>query len=516
MVLNKGLSRAVGAVAVVTVLGQLLNVGQEMAIAAFFGTSAATDSYKMALVIPTMLTLELATIIGAVVIPVFHEQQKFLNPSEIFSVGFNFIATVAFTIAAAVYLFSPYLINIVARGFSEETRVMASFLLRVLSFGVFFSLLSLFLSNILNINKYFVFPALQRIFLYAGTLTGLFLIGRVYGIAGAAFGFVIGLGVFVIIQIALVLKKIKYSFSFGFVHPVVQSMVILAAPLFFYSILNQLNVLVEKRIVSGFEPGSLSALDFAFKLSAFFINFLVVGINTVLFPTLSKSFVSDDHERISAIFHQLMNGLAAIIIPTTVLFVMLGKPIVHLVFERGSFDARSTALTSKALSYYAIGLIGQGCVSSLPRFFQAFRKNATLLQMGAVAVFFNIAAMLVLSHVFGFIGIAGATSLTALFYSVLLFSRIRSEVKFDGRDLLRTIFKIVLATSGFGIVLSLSNRGFQNLRLFSGLPENFLEVVAPIILGGTIYIVLSKVLNVEIVGVMIQRMMQFVARRDDQ
>lgn len=515
MGLKSGLSQAVGAVAVATVAGQLLNVAQEMVIAAKFGTSASTDAYKMALVIPIMLALELTTIVGAIVIPVFHEQRKSLAPSEIFSVGLSFVGVLAFAIAAAVFVLAPFLMNTVAGGFSEETRVMATFLLRVLSLGIFFTLTSLFLSNVLNVYGYFALPAFQRMFLYAGTLTFLFFLGRSFGITAAAFGFVIGIGLFVIVQLVVVLKKMKYSFIFKPSHPVIASMILLAGPLIFYSLLNQVNVLIEKRIVSGFEPGSLSALDFAFKLSAFFINFLVVGVNTVLFPTLSESFASDNRQRISSIFDTLMKGLAAIIVPTTMAFILLGKPLVHLVFERGSFDAHSTLLTSRALSFYAIGLTGQACVSSLPRFYQAFKKNTSLLKMGSVAIAFNIGAMLLFSHFFGFIGVAGATSLTATLFSVLLFFNLRSSVGIDIWGICQTILKIGVATAGFSVVVAYGYTYLNKNAPFSGLGEKLFELAVPLLLGGIVYVILCSLMKVEIIRVMVEQTVQLVTRSTD-
>ncbi len=289
-------------------------------------------------------------------------------------------------------------------------------------------------------------------------------------------------------------------------------MAILAAPLIFNSLLNQSSVLIEKRIVSGFEPGSLSALDFAFKLSAFFINFLVIGINTVLFPTLSESFASGNHQRISSIFDMLMKGLAAIIVPTTMAFILLGKPLVHLVFERGSFDARSTLLTSSALSFYAIGLAGQACVASIPRFYQAFRKNTSLLKMGSVAIVFNVGAMLLLSHFFGFIGVAGATSLTATVFSLILLFNLRSHVDIDIWNLSRTLLKICIATLGFSVVVAYAYHYLNTLALLSGLGEKLLELAVPLLLGGIVYLVLCTLMKVEVVRVMVEQTIQIIPR----
>lgn len=510
---RKGLLAAIGAVSVITIGGQFLNLSQEVVVAAHFGTSSATDAYKMALVIPTLIGIELAAIIGAVTLPVFFEQRKTYDSSEIFSVGLNFIGVIALAVGVIIFVLAPLLMDIVAGGFAIETRGMAASLLRLLSLGVFLTLISLFLSNILNAYDHFALPALQRSFLYGGILVALILLQNVYGIRAAALGFVVGVGAFVAVQVFSLLKKVRYSFSLNWNHPVVKGMVALAAPLVFYSLLNQVNVLIEKRIVSGFETGSLSALDFAFKLSVFFINFLVVGVNTVVFPTLSESFVREDHERISSLFHNLIKGLAAVALPATVVFIALGLPIVHLVFERGSFDANSTALTTQALMYYAIGLSGQACVSSLPRFYQAFKRNDLLLRIGGFVIIFNVSMMLLLSHFFGFVGIAGAASATALLHSAILFSKLRTYIKINHRDLAQTILKISIASLAFCGILVISHRWLRGISSTSGILQESVEIIFPLLLGGAAYILGCRAMRVEVVMTFIGRMRKIVFDR---
>ena len=356
MGLKRGLSQAVGAVAVVTVAGQLLNVAQEMVIAAKFGTSASTDAYKMALVIPIMLTLELTTIIGAIVIPVFHEQRTVVGAFRNIQCRTKFHWDYCVLALQQRFLcLAPFLMDAVAGGFSEETRGMATFLLRVLSLGIFFYPYIPFpVERSQCSTDILPFRHFRGCSFMAARSRFYFLSDVRMGLPQLLSGLLWAFGLFVIVQMVVVLKKMTVLIYFQPGAPCYQEYGYFRRPLIFNSLLNQLNVLIEKRIVSGFEPGSLSALDFAFKLSAFFINFLVIGINTVLFPTLSESFASGNRQRISSIFDMLMKGLAAIIVPTTMAFILLGKPLVHLVFERGSFDAHSTLLTSRALSFYAI------------------------------------------------------------------------------------------------------------------------------------------------------------------
>jgi putative peptidoglycan lipid II flippase len=497
---KRGLLAAVGVVSVITLAGQLLNLAQEVVIAALFGTSAVTDAYKMALVIPTLIGLELAAIIGGVVIPVLHEQRKAFDLSEIFSVGFNFVAITALLFAAVIAALSPLLMDIIAGGFAEGTRDLSASLLRLLSAGMFFTLVSLFLSNVLNAFRRFALPALQRGFLYGGVLLGLILLHVMYGIKAAALGYVVGAGMFAAAQLAtLVRTHVHYSPAFSWTHPVVKKMLLLASPLILYSALNQINVLIEKRIVSGLGTGSLSALDFAFKLSSFLINFLVIGANTVIFPTLSESFADEDHERINRLFHTLMKGLAAVVLPATVVFIVLGYPIVQLVFERGSFNAQSTFLTSRALVFYALGLFGQACVSSLPRFFQAFKRNDLLLKIGGIVIAFNVVAMLLLSHFFGYLGIAVAASATALLHSTILLSKMRTYIAVDRNALLQSILRTSLAALALGGALIVGSEWLQAVFPTTGTIAKLVNLLAPLFFGGAIYFAACWVLKVEVV-----------------
>lgn len=497
---RNGLLPSIGVVSAVIILGQLLNLVQEMVIAAKFGTTWITDAYKMALVIPIILSIEAGSITNAITIPTFYEHREKTDDAEVFSIALNFFVLLALLVSVTIYLASPLLIELVAQGFATETKALATDLMRLTSFVVFLSIVSAFLANIMNAYKRFALPASQRIWIYGFVICTIFLFYRSIGIVSAAIGYLVGLSMFVMVQFGSIARnKVRYRLTFRFGNPVIKALVVLASPLILYSLLNQVNVFIEKRIVSGFEAGKLTALDIAFKMSVFFINFAVIGINTVLYPTISESFLAEDSQKIQDLFHKLLKAIFVLIIPLSVVFLCLQTPIVSLLFERGAFNQYSTTITATALMYYSLGLLGLAMTNTFPRFYQAFKKNDILLKIGAAAVVINIALIITLPRVFGYIGIPIAISLTATIHTVIFFVQIQRYIRVDYLDILKSLGKVLVAAAAFGATILLVNHYVEQLEIAPSLLSKIVQICMPLLLGSIVYLASCLVIKVEVV-----------------
>ena len=72
---------------------------------------------------------------------------------------------------------------------------------------------------------------------------------------------------------------------------------------------------------------------------------------------------------------KIVGGAVLISIPAAILLAVLGKPLIHIIFQHGAFTKQATALTALVLVGYAIGLPGQVASGILMRSFYAL-KNA--------------------------------------------------------------------------------------------------------------------------------------------
>lgn len=508
---KRGLLKTIGVVSILTIVGQFANLGHEVVIAAYFGTSWVTDAYKMALVIPILLTLELTTIINAVTIPTFYKYRKSAGADAVFSSTFSTILLFGLTLTLISFVFAPTIISVVARGFPPETQQLTTQLLRIASPGILLAIASLFLSNILNAYQRFALPSLQRLFLYGSILAAIWIMVPKLGINSAALGYALGFFLFVLALIkAVSAQGLRYRVNASLKHPAVQSMIVLASPLLLFSVLNQFGVLVEKRVVSEFDTGTLSALDFAFKVSVVLINFIVIGINTVLYPTLSESALTEDQAGLRRVFDTLLKALPAIILPISAILICLRTPIIGLIFERGAFDALSTSKTATALLWYSMGLVGIGFVSAIPRFYQALGMNKTLVKVGAAIVVLNLALLLLLSSVLGYVGVALATSISALIHMTVLVSGIRAHIETNFLEVFRSAWRVVVATLGVVVTILLLQSVLDIAP--TSVSNRLLNITVSAFSGLIVYLGICTVLRVRIVLDFIEKAHHFVLK----
>jgi putative peptidoglycan lipid II flippase len=94
--------------------------------------------------------------------------------------------------------------------------------------------------------------------------------------------------------------------------------------------------------------------------------------------------------------------------------MLLAEPTVRLVFERGEFDAVSTALTSEALLFLGIGLAFNGASLLLIRVFFALQQSWLPTKVALVGLALNTALGAVLYGPMGVGGIPLATSIASV------------------------------------------------------------------------------------------------------
>jgi putative peptidoglycan lipid II flippase len=102
--------------------------------------------------------------------------------------------------------------------------------------------------------------------------------------------------------------------------------------------------------------------------------------------------------------------------------MVLGEPLIRLVFQHGQFDAQSTVGVASAMVFYALGLAGHSTVEIVDRVFYARHDTRTPVMAAVLAVGVNVVLSLLLMHTgLSFRGLALANSLAALLEgSVLL------------------------------------------------------------------------------------------------
>jgi putative peptidoglycan lipid II flippase len=154
-------------------------------------------------------------------------------------------------------------------------------------------------------------------------------------------------------------------------------------------------------------------------------------------PRLSKMAAEDQYLDFRQLMMKMAGGAILISIPTAFLLAILGKPIIHIIFQHGAFTMHSSALTSLALIGYLIGLPGQVASVLLIRSFYALKNAILPLLTNIFAFVARISLLFFLLHTLSgkkvllAIPLAAASSATAeaALLCLLLLWRLQAKIR---------------------------------------------------------------------------------------
>jgi putative peptidoglycan lipid II flippase len=126
-----------------------------------------------------------------------------------------------------------------------------------------------------------------------------------------------------------------------------------------------------------------------------------------------------------------MRQINLLLIPASAFIIVLTTPIVRLVFERGSFDNRSTELVSIALFWFAFSLPFGGINLLLTRVFFAVQRPWIPTRLAAINIVVDIIVSVGLYKPLGIAGLIIGTVIANALMTWLLLSRLRDG--FNGR-----------------------------------------------------------------------------------
>jgi putative peptidoglycan lipid II flippase len=172
-------------------------------------------------------------------------------------------------------------------------------------------------------------------------------------------------------------------------------------------------LIVAGAIIASGSPSAVSWLYFANRLVELPLGIVGVAMGTVLVPEMTRALRGSDIRVAANAESRALELAVGLALPATLGLMVLGAPIVRLLFEHGAFTALDTAATAQALLWLALALPAHVLVKSLsPAFFAREDTLAPLIAMlkGLVVA---LALAVVLGHLFGAAGIAASIAVGA-------------------------------------------------------------------------------------------------------
>jgi putative peptidoglycan lipid II flippase len=423
---SRALLRHGSVLSLLTLASRVLGLLREMTKASLLGTSALSDAFSVAFMIPNLFRRLFAEgSIAAAFIPTFKEYLLENDKDRTAEFLRSILTFLSFFVTLAVMigiLLTPRIIPFFGMEEFDETV----FLTRLMfPFLAFISLAALF-QGILNSVSVFAPSGLAPIALNLVTIL------CAYGLSpftknparAMAAGILIGGFLEAAIQFPFVLKK-GYAFFFtglkgAIQNPGTRRVLKLIGPTIVGMAAYQLNDLVSTALAGHAGEGIVSSLQYSLRIQELILGIFAVSIGTVLLPDLAEAAKSSQWDHYNERLISAMDIIAFITIPVSFFSMAQGETLIRLLFQTRSFDERSVALTYSAFKFHMPGLFFIALNRILaPAFYaQSDSKSPTLA--GIISFGVNILLAALLAGPLRGAGIALALTLASVVNTALL------------------------------------------------------------------------------------------------
>ncbi len=492
------------------VLGsRVLGLTRELVLAALFGASREFDAFLVAFRIPNLLRdLFAEGALSAAFVSSFTHKLTGEGDEAAWRLAnlvLNALLVVLSVITLAGILAAPWIVRIIAPGFSEIagkteltvqlTRIMFPFLLLIA--------VAALAMGMLNAKHHFGIPASASMMFNIGSIIGG--VGLAYwldpsfgprAMFGMAIGTLIGGTAQLLIQVPS-LRAVGYRYEpiLDWRDPGFRQVVRLLAPSVLGVAAVQINVFVDNWFASFFGNGAITFLNCSFRLMQFPIGVFGVAIGVATLPTVSGHAARGDTDRFRATLARSIRLAFFLCIPAACGLAVLARPIVSVLYEHGKFDFEATRQTAWCLRAFAIGLAGYAAIKVIAPTFYALGDSRTpaLVTVGSIIV--NAGTDYLFAITFGMktAGLALSTSCVALTNFLLLLVLMRRKIaRLEVTALVRSLVKISVASA----VMTGAAYGTHRLLM----ANRYLDMVGSIIAALVVFGASCKLLRVEEFG----------------
>ncbi|MFQ9311377.1 MAG: murein biosynthesis integral membrane protein MurJ [Paraclostridium sordellii] len=485
---------------VATILSKILGFARSVVLASSYGAGIYSDAYLIAMNIPLVIVASIGAAITTTFIPVYSSVDSNLGEKEALKFTNNILNIVLlFSLLLTIIgiVFVEPLVKLFAFGLGEKAFKIAVKFTRILLISLLFSGISFVITAYLQVKGKFTITGLitipRNLIIIISTILSV-----KFGPYVMVWGTLIGLATDVLFMVPYAATNgYTYGSYINLKDKNFKKTMYLLGPIFIGVAVNQLNTMIDRALASTLAEGSISALNYANKLNVFVMALFISSISVVVYPMLSKLSNKSDKDEFIKVVVQSINSIILLIIPISVGAIMLAKPIVKILFQRGAFDERATTMTAISLIMYSLGMIAFGLREVLGKIFYSLQDTKTPMKNGIIAVILNIILNIILVNYMKYAGLALATSISAMLCILLLFNSLRKKIGYFGQDcIIKTTLKSLISAIVMGIV-TYSIYMYLGSILNKGFIEEFIVLFCSVIIGAITYAIVSLLLKIE-------------------
>lgn len=497
---------------------------RDMAFAYFLGASGLMDGWAVAFKIPNLARRLFGE--GAAsssLIPVYSEEYE-RNREKADKLA-STVMTVVFVLLMATVVAGEGIIWIYYKFFSvyEGTRLKLVLSGIMLPYAVFICIAAL-MAGVLNAHRHFAAPAIAPVLLNIFIIGSLCLSRWLLQMQPLSQVFILTVAVILAGMMQLLIQFPPLWARGVHVRPCwdvrsegFKKVMLLMGPMVLGLTATQINTLADDLIALWFSgspekgaffnifgwriqypmwEGAVSHLFYAQRLYQFPLGVFGISLATAIFPVMSSDAAKKDFGALCRTVSRGLRCSVFVALPATVGLLLLAKPIVSAILQRGQFTADDTSLTAVTLAFYVLGLCGYFSQHVLVRAFYSIQESKVPATSAAIAVAANVVLNLTLMWFLGTGGLAASTALCSYMQVVILAVVLRRKL---GPSILGgvgpAIVKTVFATLGMAVAVAAA------LYLMNGYSD-LLKVAVAAPLGSAAYILGARLLHIEMLSLL--------------
>src|SRR5699024_10459802 len=471
-------AKSVVTIIVFTLASKVLGFLREALIASNYGSGAGTDTYFIALSAITLFSTLILQTVNTTMIPVLSDVEAKEGKKGKLNHLNNFLNTLTlFAVLLIIlgYFLTPLLMRLLGKGFEGEQFELAITLTRIgLPLLIFSSLVGVF-RGYLQSEESFTESAAAAFPKNIVFILFLIFLSQHFSIKALMVAAVIAEASQLLVQIPG-LRKLgyRYKFKVDLKDEYMQQIASLIPPVLISVGISDLNNLIDKSMASSLASGSVSSLNYANVLNNVVMSVFVTAIITVIFPMLSKEANSENYAGLKKLMHTSLNIVLLITIPAAIGMIVLATPAVKFAYQRGEFGETAAMMTSSALVFYSLGLVGNGVKAMLTRVFYSLKDTKTPMINSAYALGLNFIFNLILIQFMGHNGLALSTSISALITTITLLLGLRKKIGNLGlRAMTQSSVKILISSLIMGAIVYL----IYHLLMAALTPSRLVELI---------------------------------------
>jgi len=340
---------------------------RESAMGAFLSTTVAADAFRAAVRIPTLLqNLMGEGVLSAAFIPVYSKllSEDDEEADKLAGAVLGVILTGTGLIVLLAVLLARPLTAVLAPGLTGETYELTVELVRIVTAGLGFLVISAWCLGVLNSHRRFLLAYGSSFLWNLAQILVLLYVGLSdwsdADVALAlAWAVVVGGVLEVAVQlptIAKVSKALRPSLQLR--RPEVREVGRRFVPVALARGVVQVGAYIDLLLASFLAVGALAALGYAQILYLLPVSLFALSVAAAELPELSR--LAEDDLDLGPRVDVALRRITFFILFTVVAYVCAGDLIISAIYERGRFDVDDRGLVSAILIAYSLGLLGIG------------------------------------------------------------------------------------------------------------------------------------------------------------